>query len=161
MCTESGFSIAIEKHNTMTRAIIPGVLGFVLFAQGALAQSLKKAEIPLAVRNALTQKYPGASHIVWEKEKGNYEANWGGRSNEDNSAVFTPSGEFVEMVVAIPVSGLPTGVAAYVQKNYHGAKIKEPGKVSYANGKTGYEVEVNKKDMVFDEAGNFVRVDED
>lgn len=145
----------------MTKAILPGLMGLVLSAPGLVAQSLKKADVPAAVQKALTQKYPSASHVNWEKEKGNYEANWGGKSNEDNSVLFKPSGEFVEMVVAIPVSGLPAGVVAYVQKNYRGAKIKEPGKVTYANGKTGYEAEVNKKDMIFDEAGNFVRVEED
>jgi len=131
----------------------------LLSAQGVVAQSLKKADVPSKVLTSLTQKYPGASHVVWEKEKGNYEANWGGKSNEDNSALFTPSGEFVEMVVAIPVSALPAGVAEYVQKNYHGAKITEAGKVTDAKGQTTYEAEVKGKDLIFDTAGNFIKKD--
>src|SRR5665213_1424733 len=43
------------------------------------------------------EKGPQAKGVSWEKEKGNYEANWGGKSGEDHSAQFTPSGEFLEI----------------------------------------------------------------
>jgi hypothetical protein len=144
----------------MTKKLfIPGVLGLLLTAHASFAQTLKKANVPAAVQNALTQKYPGASHVVWEKEKGNYEANWGGKSNEDNSVIFTPSGAFVEMVVAIPISGLPAGVAAYVKKSYPGARISEAGRVTDAKGQTTYEAEIKGKDLIFDTAGNFIKKD--
>src|SRR6201995_3862563 len=104
----------------MKRLFIIGIAGLCLTTLNAAAQAVKKADVPSVVQIALTQKYPDATHVIWEKEKGNYEANWGGKSNEDNSAVFTPSGQFLEIVVAIPVSGLPAGVAVYVQKNYSG-----------------------------------------
>ncbi|HEV2478978.1 MAG TPA: PepSY-like domain-containing protein [Puia sp.] len=142
----------------MFKTIIPGILG-VLIAHAGTAQQLKKANVPVGVQTALTQKYPGASHVVWEREKGNYEANWGGRSNEDNSALFTPDGKFVEMAVAIPVSGLPAGVAAYVGKHYAGAKISEAARVTDAKGQTTYEAEVKGKDLIFDTAGNFIKRD--
>lgn len=125
----------------------------------AAAQKVKSTDVPGAVKSALAQKYPSAANVTWEKEKGNYEANWGGKSKEDNSVVFTPAGQFVEMVVAIPVSGLPGGVARYVKKNYPGATITEAGKVTDANGKTSYEAEVRGKDLIFDESGNFVKKD--
>jgi hypothetical protein len=50
------------------------------------AQDLKAKNVPGVVKAALTQKYPEATKVSWEKEKGNYEANWGGKSGEDNSA---------------------------------------------------------------------------
>jgi hypothetical protein len=125
----------------------------------ALAQRVKDSEIPAAVKSALTAKYPAATKVSWEKEKGNFEANWGGKSGEDNSVVFTPGGSFVEQVVAIPVSGLPPGVATYVKAHYPGAKITEAGKVTDAGGKTLYEAEVKKKDLLFDEKGAFVKID--
>jgi hypothetical protein len=143
----------------MNNLIMCCMLGLALNTQGVVAQTLKKANIPAVVQHALAQKYPGASHIVWEKEKGNYEANWGGKSNEDSSVVFTPGGEFVEMVVAIPISGLPAGVAVYVRKHYPGASITEAGRVTDARGQTSYEAEVKGKDLIFDEAGNFIKKD--
>src|SRR6185312_12206965 len=71
--------------------------------------------VPAKVRSALKQKYPEAKNVGWEKENGNYEANWGGKSGEDNSVQFTPSGNFIEIVKAIPVSQLPANTIAYIK----------------------------------------------
>ena len=117
----------------------------------------EKVNVPAAVKNALAKKYPEAAHVTWEKENGNYEANWGGKSGEDNSVQFTPAGNFIEIVKAIPVSELPANVSAYVKSHYNGAKITEAGKVTDAKGKLSYEAEVHGKDVIFDENGNFVK----
>ncbi|QEC77086.1 PepSY-like domain-containing protein [Mucilaginibacter ginsenosidivorax] len=123
------------------------------------AQDLKLKDVPAAVKSALATKYPAAGKVTWEKEKGNYEANWGGKSGEDNSAVFTPAGTFVEIVNAIKISALPQSIAPYVAAHYKGAKIKEAGKVTDATGKTFYEAEIKVGDLIFDETGNFVKKD--
>jgi hypothetical protein len=118
-----------------------------------------KVNVPAAVKAALAKKYPDATKVTWEKENGNYEANWGGKSGEDNSVQFTPSGNFIEIVNAIPVSQLPKATLDYVKAHYKGAKITEAGKVTDAKGKTSYEAEVHGKDIVFDENGNFVKAE--
>ena len=143
----------------MSRPFIAGLAGLCFLVQSAVAQTVKKANVPAAVQSALIEKYPEATHVIWEKEKDNFEANWGGKSNEDNSAVFTPAGQFVEIVVAIPISSLPAGVAAYVQKNYSGSRITEAGKVTDASGQISYEAEVKGKDMIFDKDGRFIKKD--
>jgi hypothetical protein len=130
-----------------------------LMTSHAWAQRLKDADVPAAAKAALMKNYPAATHVSWEKEKGNYEANWGGKSGEDNSVMFTPGGAFVERVVAIPVADLPAGVAVYVRAHYHGAKITEAGKVTDAQGRTRYEAEVKGKDLLFDEKGDFIKID--
>ncbi|MEP6683420.1 MAG: PepSY-like domain-containing protein [Parafilimonas sp.] len=117
----------------------------------------EKVNVPTAVKNALVKKYPEATHVTWEKENGNYEANWGGKSGEDNSVQFTPAGNFIEIVKAISVSELPANVSTYVKSHYNGAKITEAGKVTDAKGKLSYEAEVHGKDVIFDENGNFVK----
>ena len=121
------------------------------------AQKVKNSDVPAPVKSALQNKYPDSKNVYWEKEKGNYEANWGGKSKEDNSVQFTPTGEFIEYVKAIPVSELPKQVGDYVKSHYKGAKITEAGKVTDAHGKIFYEAEVKGKDIVFDEHGNFVK----
>lgn len=118
-----------------------------------------KINVPTAVKNSLAKKYPTATNVTWEKEKVNYEANWGGKSGEDNSVQFTPSGNFIEIVNAIQISELPNGVSSYVKQHYNGAKITEAGRVTDAKGKISYEAEVNKKDLVFDEKGNFIKAE--
>ena len=124
-----------------------------------VAQDLKEKDVPEAVKAAFIKKYPDARKVSWEKEKSNFEANWGGQSGEDNSAVFTPSANFFEIVVAIPVNQLPASVAPYVSKNYKGAKIVEAGKVTDAAGKHMYEAEIKGKDLIFDENGGFLKED--
>jgi len=132
----------------------------ILAVSGSLkAQDLKAKDVPAVVKEALMKKYPEAAKVGWEKEKGNYEANWGGKSGEDNSVMFTPTGTFIEIVKAIPVSDLPKSIAPYIKAHYNGAKIKEAGKVTDAAGKTMYEAEIKGKDLIFDENGNFLKKD--
>ncbi|HEY5327041.1 MAG TPA: PepSY-like domain-containing protein [Mucilaginibacter sp.] len=132
----------------------------IVAAAGSVkAQDLKTKDVPAVVKAACEKKYPGATNVSWEKEKGNYEANWGGKSGEDNSVQFTPSGTFVEIVKAISISGLPKAVAPYVKAHYKGAKISEAGRVTDAAGKTMYEAEIKGMDLIFDENGNFIKRD--
>ena len=131
----------------------------VSFAQKGEEKESKSVKVPAGVKAALSKKYPAATKVTWEKEKGNYEANWGGKSGEDNSVQFTPKGNFIEIVNAIPVSDLPKAVSDYVAAHYHGAKITEAGKVTDAAGKQTYEAEVNRKDLIFDLNGKFVKKD--
>lgn len=140
-------------------------LAAILFTLSTATFAQEKAEgnehinVPAKVKSALMQKYPEAKNVGWEKEDGNYEANWGGKSGEDNSVQFTPSGTFIEIVRAISVDQLPVSVTAYVNKHYNGAKITEAGKVTDAKGKLSYEAEVHGKDIIFDENGNFVKAE--
>ena len=128
------------------------------FSQEA-KEGKEKITVPTIVKTALQNKYADAKNVTWEKEKGNYEANWGGKSGEDNSVQYTPSGKFIEEVKAISTDQLPANITAYVKEHYKGAKITEAGKVTDANGKISYEAEVNKKDLIFDDKGNFVKAE--
>ncbi|HLX67367.1 MAG TPA: hypothetical protein VKR41_10240, partial [Puia sp.] len=102
----------------MNRATLSAVAISSMISISATAQRVKSADVPAAVKTALQNKYPSASGVSWEKEKGNYEANWGGTSHEDHSVLFTPAGSFVEQVEAMPVAQLPAGVADYVHSHY-------------------------------------------
>lgn len=134
-----------------------GLLALLVFV--AFALNAQKLRVPTPVKAAFVKQYPAASHVTWEKEKGNYEANWGGQSGEDHSVMYTPSGGFIEAVEAIQISQLPNGVAEYIQTHYKGAKITEAGRVTDARGKISYEAEVRKKDILFDENGKFIKED--
>lgn len=136
------------------------VIATCLMAPAMYAQSVKSSTVPQAVKSALQKKYPEANKVSWEKEKGNFEANWGGKSGEDNSAQFTPGGNFIEIVKAIPATELPAKTIAYVKTHYKNAKITEAGKVTDANGNLSYEAEVHHKDVIFDKDGNFVKVED-
>lgn len=133
---------------------------FVLCANILSAQQSEKHNsiiVPTAVQSALQQKYPEAKNVTWEKEKGNYEANWGGKSGEDNSVQFKPSGAFIEIVNAIPVSNLPKNVMAYAREHHKSAFITEAGKVTDSKGAQFYEAEIKGRDFLFDKNGNFIK----
>lgn len=135
------------------------IVSALLLGSLAKAQSIKPAAVPAAAKSGLEKKYPDAKKATWEKEKGNYEANWGGKSGEDMSVQFTPNGKFVEQVQAIKVAALPANVSNYVKQHYPGVKITEAGKVTDAKGQNYFEAEVKGKDLIFDEKGNFVKKD--
>ncbi|MFS2189089.1 PepSY-like domain-containing protein [Mucilaginibacter sp. Mucisp84] len=130
-----------------------------LFSIGIAAKAANALEVPAAVKQSLAKKYPNATKVTWEKEKGNYEANWGGKSGEDISVTFTPKGDFVEEVDAISVNQLPLAVIEYVKTNYKGTKIKEAGRVTNAAGKKMFGAEIKGKDLLFDEKGKFIKID--
>jgi hypothetical protein len=143
----------------MKKSLLSALICVMTLTRMAIAQELTEKHLPESVKAALVKKFPDAKKVKWEKEKGNFEANWGGKSGEDSSAVFTPSANFIEIVVAIPVNQLPESVAPYVHKNYQGAKILEAGKVIDSTGKHFYEAEIKGKDLIFDENGVFLKED--
>ena len=137
------------------------IMLFGLFISNVNAQDLKTAKVPKNVKSALSKKFPKTSRgkISWEKEKGNYEANWGGKSGEDNSAIFTPEGIFIEIVKAIHVNKLPAAALTYVKEHEKGSKINEAGLVTDAKGTITYEAEIKGKELVFDKNGMFLRAE--
>ncbi len=62
----------------MNRVGLSAVALGCLISTTVFSQRVKTADVPAAVKAALQQKYPSASGVGWEREKGNYEANWGG-----------------------------------------------------------------------------------
>lgn len=142
----------------MKKSIL-SALALIAITGSTYAQNLKAKDVPAAVKSALTKKYPNATKVSWEKEKGNYEANWGGTSGEDTSVQFTPAGAFIEEVDAIKVNELPPAIASYVKNHYNGARIKEAGKVTDAAGHHLFEAEIKGKDLIFDADGKFVKMD--
>ncbi len=144
---------------TISFAAILFALCSSTFGQEKENEKTDHVNVPAVVKSALHKKYADAKNVTWEKEDGNYEANWGGQSGEDHSVQFTPAGNFIEIVNAIAVNQLPDAVTSYVKVHYKGAKITEAGKVTDAKGKLSYEAEVHGKDIVFDENGNFVKAE--
>src|SRR6478672_370494 len=138
------------KKILITAALLSTIFTTALFAQG-------KVNVPTVVKDAFTKKFPEATKVTWEKEKGNYEANWGGKSGEDNSVLYTPAGIFLEAGKAITMSQLPAPATSYLKTHYKGVPITEVTQVTDANGKVTYEAEVHGKDVMFDEQGKFLK----
>lgn len=150
----------------MKKSII--VLASLLTVSFAGAQDLKEADVPAAVKEAFKKKFPDVKKTEWEKEGANYEVEFdvvrvpmddpkAKKQEIEKSAVYTATGELVQIEEEIPVSSLPKAVADYVTKNYAGKKISEAAKITESNGTVMYEAEVGKEDLIFDVNGNFVK----
>ena len=140
-----------------TKLLICTIAATMFAWSAVLAQKVKSALVPAKVASALKTKYPQAAKVTWEKEKGNYEANWGGKSGEDMSVVFTPAGVFVEQVEAISPTAMPANATSYLQNHYAGKKVAEAGKVTDAAGKITYEAEIKGTEIIFDDKGAFIK----
>jgi hypothetical protein len=68
-------------------------------------------------------------------------------------------GAVLETETGISEGELPAAIKEYLQKNNKGAKIDETSMIISASGELTYEVEVKKKDLIFDSAGNFLRAE--
>jgi hypothetical protein len=120
------------------------------------AQKISASKVPALVKSAFARDYPKVSKVKWEKENGNYEANFT-QNNTKMSATFEEHGGWLETETTIDVNSLPVSITDYVAKNYKGEKIKEAAKLKMANGDNNYEAEVKGMDLIFDTNGKFIK----
>ena len=116
--------------------------------------------VPVAVKNAFAKSFPNTAVKKWDKEDGNYEANFS-KDGKTMSATFDANGNWKETETDIQVGELPEAVVSYVKSNYKGATIKEAAVLSNTESKKMYEAEVKGKDLLFDENGKFIKEEAD
>jgi uncharacterized membrane protein YkoI len=132
------------------------LLATVASVSFANAQKVSDKDVPAMVKSALQKNYPNAKELKWEKEKGNYEVGFE-LAKTGYSVLIDASGNILETEIEIKMDALPANAKAYVSKNYAGQKIKEVAKITNSKGGVTYEVEVKGKDLVFDNAGKFLK----
>lgn len=139
------------------KTILITTAAIVFILSNASAQKVKASEVPKAVIDSFNKNFNGVKVEGWEKEKdGVYEAEFD-LNKVETSATFSVDGKLLETETEIAVSALPKTVTEYLTKNYAGKKIKEAAKIVDAEGKIKYEAEIDKKDLLFDELGNFIK----
>lgn len=112
-------------------------------------------DVPVAVKSAFQKSFPNTTVKKWDKENGDYEANFI-KDKKSMSATFDMSGNWKETETDIKVSELPSPVINYIKTNYKDASIKEAAIMQTASSKM-YEAEVKGKDLLFDMNGKFVK----
>jgi len=137
--------------------LIPIVLAISL---AVLAQTGDKAMPPAAAKAAFAKAFPGAEKAKWEKEKKGYEVEFS-LGGKQMSAVYDKTGAIKETEEDIKTDALPAAVVSYVKTHYPKETIKEAAKITLPNGELNYEAEVNKKDLIFDANGKFIREEKD
>lgn len=131
-----------------------GILSLTLYAQKA-----SDNKIPAAVKQAFQKAHPNTT-ATWEKEGMNYEAGFK-EQGEKMSCIISKNGSILETETVIASSQLPKPVTTYLNKHFPKSKPEETARIVKASGEVIYEAEINKKDYLFDEKGNFLRTAKD
>ncbi len=129
-------------------------IALVGFAQFALGQN-----VPKAIEDKFAAAYPGAKEVEWEAEEGNWEAEYE-MGEDEGSVTYDVQGNLVETEIQMAPEDLPQAIRNYVAQHAGGKKIKEAAKITDANGKVTYEAEAGGKDYLFDDAGNFLKMED-
>jgi hypothetical protein len=125
------------------------------FCTIAGAQKIEESKVAEAAKQSFIQKYPGLTG-KWEKENDNYEVSFK-KDGKSMSAVIDSKGAILETETDIAIKDLPAEAASYIKSHYKGAVIKEAAEIIKANGDKIFEAEVNKKDILFDAAGKYLK----
>lgn len=112
--------------------------------------------VPAEVKSAFEKSFPNTSVKKWDKEDGNYEANFT-KDGKAMSAVYDAAGKWQETETDIAVSALPKAIVDYINKNYKNASIKEAAVLSRPGISKLYEAEIKDKDLLFDGDGKFIK----
>lgn len=126
----------------------------------ANAQKIQEKSIPEPVKSGLQKRFPDVKNVKWEKEGGNYEAGFK-QQGTNYSVLLTSAGDIIETEVGMAADALAAPIKDYVAKNYPGQKIKEAAKITDEKGMVTYEAEVKGKDLIFDDAGKFIKEQKD
>ena len=116
-------------------------------------------DIPAAVQESFKKNFPDVTVKKWEKEDGNFEANFS-KDGKTMSATFDAKGAWMETETDIAIKDLPASVSSYVKEHYSGATIKEAAMLKTPKGDM-YEAEVKGKDLLFDMNGKFLKEEKD
>ena len=119
------------------------LLSIMLLVSFGFSQNLKVSAdvVPASVKAAFLNKYPSITKIVWEKEFGNYEANFKMHKKE-YEATFDSTGKWIKTAMDFERTDLPEVVLSAVEKEFPGAKIKEVAKGERFDNKPYYEVNI-------------------
>jgi Putative beta-lactamase-inhibitor-like, PepSY-like len=121
---------------------------------------LAQRAVPTAPKSSFEKDFVGSAKVKWGKEKQDYEVNFTLRGKQ-MSAVYDSKGMLKETEEDIKIQALPAVVVDYIRQHYKGSSIKEAAKITKPGGTVNYEATVNKRDLIFDTAGKFIKEEKD
>jgi hypothetical protein len=124
------------------------------------AQKVKKENVPPAVVSAFISDHPNVKVDEWEKENGNFEAEFKIHGKE-HSMVYDAQGKLVESEEEIAPDDLPDVARQYIVSNYRKSKIKEAARITSASGIVTYEADLGTQDLLFDNSGKFITIEKE
>jgi len=123
-------------------------------ATDSTAKTTEAVQVPDAVKDAFAKAYPNVKDAVWEAEEGNFQAEFK-LENVETSVVYNASGSLLETETGLEPSKLPEAAKKYCADNMPGKEISEAVKKVDGYGVVLFEVEIDGKDYLFDDKGEF------
>ncbi|GAB4094380.1 PepSY-like domain-containing protein [Flaviaesturariibacter terrae] len=135
------------------------ILAALAFGAPAMAQKEKSPHVPAAVAAAFAKAHPGAKGH-WEREGANYEVEFT-EHGQKMSCILSRQGTIIETETAIRPDELPQAARAYLDQHYAKKKIRDAARLQLADGTLQYEAGLDKKDILFDGKGTFIKEEKD
>lgn len=145
----------LKKNNMKTLV----TLIICLFSLAAAGQKLTREKVPVATRTAFAKAHPGITP-QWEKEDGNYEADFS-ENGKEASCVISRKGTILETETSIPLANLPAAAGKYVNEHFKGKTPEEVARIETSSGVVSYEVVVAGKNILFDRNGKVLKSSKD
>ena len=100
----------------MTLMMAAALAGICAFSACA-SQDIPQDKVPSVVVNAFAKAYPTATDVEWEKQSGDFEAEFDSAST-DYTVLLTASGAIVQAKHEITATELPAAVQKKISANY-------------------------------------------
>jgi hypothetical protein len=136
------------------------IFAVTAFFTEAKAQVMEVKQVPGVVVTTFQSTYPSVSTVQWRKAGNYYVADYN-ENNNDMYVEYDPSGKVIETGEGVDVSSYPAPLTTYVKTKYKDDKIKKVYRVKDANGKTIWKGKVKEDYLIFDENGNYIRMEKD
>lgn len=121
------------------KKIIMLLCAIVMITINLAAQVESSAEVPAAVEKAFSEKYSDATDVLWEQEKGGWEADFI-LSGQEYEAMFSADGSWMKTSQEIDPSEIPASVMSALETEVPGLLIDEVEIMQTPSGKF-YEIE--------------------
>jgi len=119
--------------------------------KGKEGKECEEVKVPETIETNFASLYPKADEVRWEKEKGEYEAEFE-VDEKEMSVLFDSIGNFIESEVEIELTELPATITKFIKDELTEVKVREASKITDAKGVVTYELEI-KKDLIFSADG--------
>ncbi len=131
----------------------------ILISLNACGQNTK--DVPVKVKTAFEQKFPGVQKVKWGKENANeWEAEFKMNAKE-YSANYNSDGTWLETEYEIAANEIPAAIANTLDKEFPGYKLVESEISETVKGKL-YEFEIKtgnvKKEVAINADGTLVKI---
>jgi hypothetical protein len=136
------------------------IFAVTAFFTEAKAQVMEVKQVPGVVVTTFQSTYPSVSNVQWRKAGNYYVADYN-ENNNDMYVEYDPSGKVIETGEGVDASSYPAPLTTYVKTKYKDDKIKKVYRVKDANGKTIWKGKVKEDYLIFDENGNYIRMEKD